>query len=180
MLQIKRSKLFGLSLLLLIFGLNPIGLLAQDQDEKDKTRASGLEHSLEIEKYGKCDMDVDGKINKEEFKLYLEIYLDWFTKSDEAFDAMDKDKDGQLTFKEFGYRRAAIRKIDSADKALKRREGAKPKEWKDTFNERFLPAKPVIGDTISGDLTAFNDKGEKIQFKDFHGKHTVVIFGCLT
>ena len=181
MLKLKSSTFNGVLLLFFTFFM-PSFLVAQDEPAKpDSSETQKSEEADEQEKFERCDIDGDNKITKEEFTAYLNNILDWFTKVDQAFTELDKNKDDVVSREEFAKRRAIVRKITSADKAAERKsKRPKAKEFADIYNEKFMQKKPDEGDIIPEDLTAFNEKGEKLSFKDLRGKYVVLNFGCLT
>ncbi|MFK7768596.1 MAG: hypothetical protein AB8B55_15340 [Mariniblastus sp.] len=195
----------GYQLLLAFCFIAPCGLSAQEaqsskgksQDSQAETKQEGLKTPTapmpvpkpkltEDEKFTQCDADGNGKISKEEFKLYLDNVLPWFKQSDEAFLDLDEDKDSSVAREEFSKRVAVVKKIDKATKAKAAKtptsppETPKAVEFVDLYNQRFMATKPVLDDIISEELTAFNEKGEKVSFGDFRGKYTVINFGCMT
>ncbi len=181
MLKIKSSTLNGVLLLFFAFYM-PSFLVAQDEPAKpDASETQKSEEAEEQEKFDRCDTDGDGKITKKEFTAYIGTILEWFTKAEQAFTELDKNKDDIVSREEFAKRRAIVRRITSADRAAERRaKRPKAKEFTDIYNEKFMEKKPDEGDIIPEDLTAFNEKGEKLSFKDLRGKYVVINFGCLT
>ena len=52
-------------------------------------------------------------------------------------------------------------------------------EWTEIYDQMFLKRTPLLGD-YAPDVSAFDEKGQPFEFSDTQGKHTVVVFGCLT
>lgn len=52
-------------------------------------------------------------------------------------------------------------------------------EFVDGANKRFLTKAPKIGATLEN-VQAFSDDGNEFRLGSTRGKHTVLIFGCLT
>ena len=44
---------------------------------------------------------------------------------------------------------------------------------------KFNRDKPTLGDMIP-DVTAYDENGKELKLRDLKGKHTVIVFGCLT
>lgn len=55
-----------------------------------------------------------------------------------------------------------------------------PLEFVDRYNKRFEKQTPLIGDPVLDGLTAFDEHGKTFAFEELKGKHTVIVFGCLT
>lgn len=55
-----------------------------------------------------------------------------------------------------------------------------PTEWAEKFNQRFERRPPLRDAQVFDGLTAFDEQGEKLDFESLKGKHTVIVFGCLT
>lgn len=52
-------------------------------------------------------------------------------------------------------------------------------EFVEGMNREFLSRKPLIGEAYK-DVKVFDDQGKAMQLSSTRGKHTVLIFGCLT
>ena len=52
-------------------------------------------------------------------------------------------------------------------------------EFVEKMNREFLSRKPLVGEAYK-DVKVFDDQGNTIQLSSTRGKHTVLIFGCLT
>ena len=52
-------------------------------------------------------------------------------------------------------------------------------EFVDGYNARHARKKPVVGDSLK-DVKLFDAEGKKFSTKTLKGKHTVLVFGCLT
>jgi cytochrome oxidase Cu insertion factor (SCO1/SenC/PrrC family) len=58
----------------------------------------------------------------------------------------------------------------------------KPKqveEFADRYEKMFAPRDPKVGSTVA-DVSAFDEDGNEFALKQTRGKHTVLVFGCLT
>ena len=53
------------------------------------------------------------------------------------------------------------------------------REFVDSANSRFLNQDPEIGSLVP-DIQAWDESGREFQLGSTRGKHTVIIFGCLT
>lgn len=53
------------------------------------------------------------------------------------------------------------------------------REFVDSSNSRFLDQDPKIG-SLAPDIQAWDESGNEFQLGSTRGKHTVIIFGCLT
>ena len=53
---------------------------------------------------------------------------------------------------------------------------AQPRRSNDS---RFLQDSPRVGETIP-DIAAYDENGKKLKLRELKGKHTVIVFGCLT
>ncbi|MEL7498340.1 MAG: hypothetical protein AAFN77_12080 [Planctomycetota bacterium] len=53
-------------------------------------------------------------------------------------------------------------------------------EFVDKFNRMFEGRDPKVGAEMFSELSAFDEKGKKLKFDKLKGKHTVIVFGCLT
>lgn len=73
---------------------------------------------------------------------------------------------------------AGLRTQEADDKPASARDD-KVVEFADRYNARFLDREPKIGSTIA-DLKARDAAGNEFEFAATRGKHTVVVFGCLT
>ena len=56
---------------------------------------------------------------------------------------------------------------------------AQSREFETSYNERFLQRTPLIGKTAP-DVEVYDSKGNPFRLAQSRGKHTVIIFGCLT
>ncbi len=52
-------------------------------------------------------------------------------------------------------------------------------EFAEMYNKRHAKQKPVVGDTLD-EVGLFDAAGKKFSTKNLKGKHTVLVFGCLT
>jgi len=52
-------------------------------------------------------------------------------------------------------------------------------EFVDTYNARHLKRKPLVGE-IPKPVQVFDSQGKKFSTDSLRGKHSVVVFGCLT
>lgn len=126
-------------------------------------------------RFKEADTDADGTLTKTEFKAYVNAKLPDFTQFDLLIERLDADKDGTISKTEFGNRRAVTQLLmDEAASANK-----PPVEFTDGFNARYAKRKPLVGDSL-GDLIAFDENGNELDFASLKGKYTVVNFGCLT
>lgn len=104
--------------------------------------------------------------------------------------AIDTDKDGTLSTAELAKASASLRSLDKdGDGAIDRNE------LRDAMRSAFTggrgggPGSPgsttlqraglKLGQAVP-DVTIHDDKGDKVRLADFKGKHTVIVFGCLT
>lgn len=59
-------------------------------------------------------------------------------------------------------------------------QSAVGQEFVDQFNKRFNTKPPRVGQQMFDGLKAFDGKGKPFNFESLKGKHTVIVFGCLT
>lgn len=52
-------------------------------------------------------------------------------------------------------------------------------EWTEVYDKMFLKRTPLLDD-YAPDVDAFDEQGQPFEFSSTQGKHTVVVFGCLT
>ena len=52
-------------------------------------------------------------------------------------------------------------------------------EFADRYEKRFAPRDPKVG-SIVADVSAYDEDGDEFALKQTRGKHTVLVFGCLT
>ena len=52
-------------------------------------------------------------------------------------------------------------------------------EFVEAYNKRHAGTKPVVGDTLD-EVKLFDAEGNPFSTRDMRGKHTVLVFGCLT
>ena len=126
-----------------------------------------------LKRFNSIDANSDSQLSKEEFKIYVDEKLPQFKHFEKLVVALDADKNGSLSIEEFRKRRPITQKLIN-DEA-----GTGPPEFVDTFNQRYLSRKPLIGDGL-GKLTAFDEQGNEFDFDSLKGKYTVINFGCLT
>ncbi len=137
--------------------------------------------------FGEADSDQDGKITLAELQTYVAGKLNGFDRFDELFAELDKDKNGSISDEEFAARMQAVQEVSSRPKQEMKKEESKPaaedenvvEEFADRYEKMFAKRKPNVGGTIS-DLSAYDESGNKFDFESTRGKHTVIIFGCLT
>ena len=53
------------------------------------------------------------------------------------------------------------------------------REFVDSANAQYLKQDPKIG-SVAPDIQAWDENGDEFQLGSTRGKHTVIIFGCLT
>jgi cytochrome oxidase Cu insertion factor (SCO1/SenC/PrrC family) len=53
-------------------------------------------------------------------------------------------------------------------------------EFVNQYNKRFESQKPLVGDAVLDGLQAFDEHGQPFMFDQLKGKHSVIVFGCLT
>jgi cytochrome oxidase Cu insertion factor (SCO1/SenC/PrrC family) len=53
------------------------------------------------------------------------------------------------------------------------------KEFESSRNEGFLKRNPLVN-MVAPDVEVFDEQGNPFQLAQSRGKHTVVVFGCLT
>lgn len=58
--------------------------------------------------------------------------------------------------------------------------GLQNMEFVDRFNKQFEGRAPKVGAQMLDELTAFDGAGKEFKFESLKGKHTVIVFGCLT
>lgn len=58
--------------------------------------------------------------------------------------------------------------------------GQQNMEFVDRFNKQFEGRAPKVGAQMLEELTAFDGAGKEFKFESLKGKHTVIVFGCLT
>ena len=173
--QVKTMALAFVASLVLSSLIGPSGLVAfaQVQEEEEKTQ-----EQVDAERFNEADSDGDGAINREEFRTYITSKLKNFDKVDEFMNRLDTSQDNKISPEEFQPRQLVIAKMVEEDNAERRKN--EPKEFADVFNARFLPNNPKLGAIVPEELTAFDERGKKLSFKDLRGKYTVLNFGCLT
>ena len=168
--------------------------LVQGQDEKVETQEAETKQQSEKPKslrqldFEAVDENGDGDISTEEMRSYLEKkYLDKWIKN------IDANGDGEISRRELRSRRQVIAQLvvaeeDAAlaarDKERQMRNQARrmkdePKSSVERANVFYRSQKPAIGDSVET-LSAFDESGNEIGFKDLAGKHSVLVFGCLT
>jgi cytochrome oxidase Cu insertion factor (SCO1/SenC/PrrC family) len=54
------------------------------------------------------------------------------------------------------------------------------REFVDQYNKRFEKQKPSIGDSVLDGVVAFDELGKPFPLARLKGKHSVIVFGCLT
>ena len=52
-------------------------------------------------------------------------------------------------------------------------------EFVERYNARHAKQKPLVGDTLK-DVKLFDASGKEFSTRRLRGKHTVLVFGCLT
>lgn len=152
------------------FSIAQAQVLAQEKTQEE----------VDVERFKQADTNDDGAVTRNEFRAYLSAVksLEWFTKYDEFMNRLDTDQNNKISLEEFALRQKVLRMMVAEEQAKEMEN--EPKEFADMFNARFLPNKPTVGSIVSGDLMAYDENGDEIQFKDFRGKYTVINFGCLT
>ena len=55
-----------------------------------------------------------------------------------------------------------------------------PVEFVDRFEKMFAGRDPKLGATIDASVSAYDASGKPFSFANTRGKHTVIVFGCLT
>lgn len=136
------------------------------------TSASGQDENVELARFNEADSDGNGELSLLEFKSYVEAKLPMFEQFDLLADRLDSDRNDAISPEEFGRRRDVVKEVMANSTPA-------PMEFADEFNLRFSKQKPLVGDTI-GDLVAFDENGEELDFASLRGKYTVLNFGCLT
>lgn len=101
-----------------------------------------------------------------------------FNRFDELMKELDKDGNGSLSPAEFEQRMAAIQTIMKRPRPAA--QPAAPVEFAARYEKMFARRKPLLGDSIAGDLAAFDENGKEFRFETTRGKYTVIVFGCLT
>lgn len=133
---------------------------------------SAQEADVALARFNEADSDANGSLSLLEFKSYVEAKLPTFEQFDLLVERLDADQDDAISPEEFGGRRDAVKQlIANAIPA--------PMEFVDEFNLQFSKRKPLVGDGI-GDLVAFDENGDELDFASLKGKYTVLNFGCLT
>lgn len=175
---IQRVAFFFAALVLFFASAFHQNSFAQDEQPKSDPQA----------KLESADLDGDGKVTTKEINAFLsKQYLDAWTKK------VDANGDGTISEEEFKDRRQAIAQIvvaeeDEANRLAKKERRRKARERIaarknmtsiDRMNEGYLKEKPRIGHSLK-ELTAFDENGKEFDFEDLKGKHTVIVFGCLT
>lgn len=130
-----------------------------------------------------ADTNKDGKINAAEMKTYVSSKLPNFERFDALFKAIDKNGDGSLNATEFAGRMQAIQTVQNMPAEEKKPEPKakqEPVEFVDRFESRVKGKNPKLGSTISSELAAYDSDGKPFSFAKTRGKHTVIVFGCLT
>ena len=141
------------------------------QEPTDKTPFKDL-------KVDAADGNSDGKVTTEELKKFLaERYVNaWAEK-------IDLNRNGKISKREFRLARQALEQLfveeSKVASSAKSATPNKPPTMIERMNARFLTQNPQLGSTVNS-LIAFNEDGEEVDFKDFRGKHVVIVFGCLT
>lgn len=168
-----RIKCFTMSLLLvagaLLFGESNTRLMAQESTGGKRVKISEVDVA---------DLNSDGKVTTDELKEFLaQRYLEAWAKK------VDANQNGEISKWEFRLARKALEQLfaeeNKAVASMKVAKPAKPLSSIDAMNMRFFEKDPKVGTTIES-LIAFNEEGEEVNFKDFRGKHVVLVFGCLT
>lgn len=136
------------------------------------TCATGQDKNVELARFNEADSDGDGELSLLEFRSYVEAKLPMFEQFELLAERLDSDRNDTISPEEFGRRRDVVKEV-MADST------PEPMEFADGFNLRFLKQKPLVGDTI-GDLVAFDENGEELDFASLRGMYTVFNFGCLT
>ena len=135
------------------------------------TCAIGQEAGVALARFNEADSDANGSLSLLEFKIYVEAKLPTFKQFDLLVTRLDADQDNSISPEEFGGRRVAVKKIIANATPA-------PMEFVDEFNLQFSKRKPLVGDPI-GDLVAFDEDGNELDFASLKGKYTVLNFGCL-
>ena len=125
-----------------------------------------------------ADTNKDGKIDAAEMKAYVSSKLPDLERFDALFKAIDKNGDGSINEAEFAGRMQAVQQVRNAPKEEPKKQ--EPVEFVDRFKSRVKGKNPKLGSTISSDLSAFDSDGKPFSFAKTRGKHTVIVFGCLT
>jgi hypothetical protein len=177
-----RARFVFTSIVLLSIPLLELSSSAQDNQE-EPTKKSRQQIEFET-----ADADGDGKISTDEMKSYLsDQYVEAWSKK------IDADGDGVISEKEFKARRQTIAELVVAEEDDSKRTAAEDRRARfrermskkkrlttvEQMNKSYLRKKPRIGMKL-GDLTAFDENGDKFDFEDLRGKHAVIVFGCLT
>ena len=126
-------------------------------------------------KFNAADTDANGTLPETEFKTYVTAKLPEFKQFGPLMERLDADKDGLISKEEFDNRRTVTQQLK--EEAANSPES--PVEFADGFNLRYAGRKPQVGDTL-GDLVAFDEHGNELDFESLKGKYTVFNFGCLT
>jgi len=180
-LQIKKFKKFtweivlscksifaGLLAASICFAVTGTTIAFQDQAVESATDEQEEQARDEKRRYDEADINSNGTISREEFKIYVKAKLPGFVQFEKLLKLLDADNDGALSGEEFANRRSVAQKLQD-----------EPVEFQDQFNERFMDRFPQLDTEIKG-LVAFDENGKALNFESFKGKHTVVVFGCLT
>lgn len=126
-------------------------------------------------RFDSADTDSDGTLSRDEFKNHITEKLPEFRQFDVLMERLDRDQDGLISKTEFDKRRPVTQKlIDEAENASQ-----EPVEFVDKYNARYAKKKPLVGDSL-GQLVAFDEYGNELDFEKLKGKYTVFNFGCLT
>ena len=132
-----------------------------------------------------ADADGDKKVSEQELKDYVSRRMPEFKQFGELIRRLDADENKSLSAEEFEERFDAIQAIgmgpapDSDTQESDKADKEKVVEFVDRYEERFAKRDPKLGTTIDA-VPAFDEKGSKFDWASTRGKHTVIVFGCLT
>ncbi len=129
---------------------------------------------------GEADADKDGKVDSKELKTYVSGKLADFDRFGELMTELDKDKDGVLSEEEFGGRMQAIQTIRQRPRPKPEPAKKESLEFAEMYEQIFSKKKPMPGDIVDAELSAFDENGNQFKFGQTRGKYTVIVFGCLT
>lgn len=127
-----------------------------------------------------ADANKDNKVDVAELKAYVLGKGVEFDRFDELMKELDTDGDGTINATEFEGRMAGIQAVMQRPKPKPAAKPDGPLEFTERYEQRFAKQKPLVGDTISADLSAFDGQGKELQLGATRGKYTVIVFGCLT